>query len=107
MKFARSLTRNMPKYLIVFFGLLLVFNVFAFFLTPGIKEGHGKKGKKGINRRFKSVNKDIKSIKNMINLNKLNTDNNTRDYQRLKSRLSVKKGQNVNADTGVFVVKKK
>jgi hypothetical protein len=47
MKFARSLTRNMPKYLIVFFGLLLIFNVFAFFLTPGIKEGHGRNGKKG------------------------------------------------------------
>ena len=42
MKFARSLTRNMPKYLILFFGLILVFNVFVFFLTPGIKEGHGK-----------------------------------------------------------------
>jgi hypothetical protein len=107
MKFARSLTRNMPKYLIVFFGLLLVFNVFAFFLTPGIKEGHGRNGKRGINRRFKSVKKDIKNIKGMINLNKLNTENNKRDHQRLKSRLSVKKGQNVDADTGVFVVKKK
>ena len=42
----------------------------------------------------------------MINLNKLNTENNKRDHQRLKSRLSVKKGQNVNADTRVFVVKK-
>tara|TARA_Y100000389_G_C16976584_1_gene278237 strand:+ start:139 stop:462 length:324 start_codon:yes stop_codon:yes gene_type:complete len=107
MKFARSLTRNMPKYLIVFFGLLLIFNVFAFFLTPGIKEGHGRNGKKGINRRFNSIKNDIKGIKNMINLNKLNTDNNKRDYQRLQSRLSVKKGQNVNADTDVFVVKKK
>jgi len=45
MKFARSLTRNMPKYLILFFGLILVFNVFVFFLTPGIKEGHGGHGK--------------------------------------------------------------
>jgi hypothetical protein len=52
MKFARSLTRNMPKYLIVFFGLLLVFNVFAFFLTPGIKEGHEGKEKKKLKKNL-------------------------------------------------------
>jgi len=61
MKFARSLTRNMPKYLIVFFGLLLVFNVFAFFLTPGLKEGHTGKNKKKVNRKLKNLRKDVNS----------------------------------------------
>jgi hypothetical protein len=87
MKFARSLTRNMPKYLIVFFGLLLVFNVFAFFLTPGIKEGHEGKEKKKLDDKFREMGDVVRQ-----------------NYQ-LVQQMIVKKGKDVKTDDLVLGLK--
>lgn len=87
MKFARSLTRNMPKYLIVFFGLLLVFNVFAFFLTPGIKEGHKGEEKK-------KLENELRKMKDVVRQN----------YQ-LTQHMNAKKGKDVKADDIVLGLK--
>tara|TARA_B100002019_G_scaffold276018_1_gene274447 strand:- start:1649 stop:1954 length:306 start_codon:yes stop_codon:yes gene_type:complete len=99
MKFARSLTRNMPKYLIVFFGLLLVFNVFAFFLTPGIKEGHGKKGKKKLEIENRHMKNQLRQAGRLVN-------NNKNMIHQLMDITEPKAGKDVKNDDRVIVMKK-
>lgn len=100
MKFARSLTRNMPKYLIVFFGLLLVFNVFAFFLTPGIKEGHEGKEKKKLKKKLIKMDEYSNAMQRKVK-------DNSFMVNYLGSMIRPKAGKNVKAEDGVLVLKGK
>ena len=42
----QKLTRHIPKYLLVFFVVIIVFNIVTYFFYPGIKEGHKSSDKK-------------------------------------------------------------
>ena len=105
MKFARSLTRNMPKYLIVFFGLLLVFNVFAFFLTPGIKEGHEGKEKKKLDKKLEQIDQNRMKQDGLRAKVKDNEIINGM-FMKFITAIDPKPGKDVKADDIVAVAKK-
>lgn len=107
MKFARKLTRAMPKYLFFVFVALMVFNVLSYFLEPGIKTTV-KEGARNRN------NKKIKKNKNAIaELTKRMDNERKRQNVRIKSstdklsgvsKLVSKKGNLVKPGDGVVVL---
>lgn len=107
MKFARKLTRDMPKYLFFLFVALLVFNILSFFLEPGIKTTV-KEGARNRN------NKKIKKNKNAIAALAKRMDKRTKKQNaQIKSTtdkladvsgLVSKKGHLVKPDDGVVVI---
>ena len=72
----QKMTRNVIKFLIIFFIALLSFNILSYLFTPGLKEsmeynnsiieGHSKDGKRKLNRTLKRIKKSGEIMKKNI-----------------------------------------
>ena len=97
----QKLTRHIPKYLLVFFVVIIVFNIVTYFFYPGIKEGH-----KSSNKKIKKLDEKIEkldervatSVKNTVRGLMMHTSNTKDPHGR-----TLKKGSDVKPSDWVSV----
>jgi len=90
----QKLTRHIPKYLLVFFVVIIVFNIVTYFFYPGIKEGH-----KSSNKKIKKLDERVeRSVKNTVRGLMMHTSNTKDPHGR-----TLKKGSDVKPSDWVSV----
>ncbi len=93
MNYIQKMTKHMPKYLLVFFVVIMVFNIVTYFFSPGIKEAHKGSARK-LDRYITENDKSIKKLKRAVIGN-----SKARGYKRHKidinNQLNWKKGSDI------------
>ena len=68
MNYIQKMTKHMPKYLLVFFVVIMVFNIVTYFFSPGIKEAHKGSARK-LDRYIKGNDKKLKRLGRKVSKN--------------------------------------
>jgi len=101
MNYIQKMTKHIPKYLLVLFVVIMVFNIVTYFFSPGIKEAH-----KGSDRKLgRYVVKTDKTIKRLKRAVKGNTKHrgNMRHKMDINRQQTWKKGSDIKPDDYVSV----